>query len=112
MYSFGNYHLADYNPLPLKEHLIAKYDIKNRNPGFRVKVFHDDDDNDNPVDKTHCTYNNKYDTIYNVMSRLYEEGYTHVVNMKGSIKEICRIARLFNITIMDKRLQNYIASQL
>lgn len=108
MYSFGNYHLADYNPLPLKEHLMAKYDIKTRNPGFRVKVFHDDDS----VDKTYCTYNNKYDTVYNVMSRLYEEGYTHVVNMKGSIKEICRIARLFNITIMDKRLQNYIASQL
>lgn len=107
LYNFGNYHLSDYNPLPLKEHLIAKYDVKPRNPGFRVKVYHDDDYVNGTNDI--CT---KYDTIYNVMARLYEEGYTHVVNMKGSIKDICRIARLFNITIMDKRLQNYIASQI
>ena len=99
MYTFANYHTSDYNPLPLKEHLVNRYSIKPRNPGFRVKIYHDDSDT-------------TVDTIYNVIEKLYNERYTHVVNMRGSIKDICRIARLFNITVLDKRLNNYIASQI
>lgn len=102
MYTFANYYTSDYNPLPLKEDLIARYSRKPRNAGFRVKVYHDDDTN-HSISK---------DTIYNIMEKLYNDKYTHVVNMKGSIKDLCRIARLFNITIMDKRLKNYIASQM
>lgn len=100
-----NYYVCDYCPLPSARELNIKFKSRRRNPGFKMKVFN----NSNSTEEVSGTVNFK--CIRTVIENLYNDGYTHIVNMRGSFSYICKIARLYRITVCDHRLRNYVAKR-
>lgn len=55
-------------------------------------------------------FNNIKSSIFPDLESLYRESVTHVINMNGNFNEICRVARIFGICVIDSRLNKFIAN--
>jgi len=102
-----NYYVCDYCPLPSQYELNIKFKSKRRNPGFKTKVFN----KINTHETIDCYNTSSLKSIRTIIEKLYDEGYTHIVNMRGSFHYICKIARIYKITVCDYRLRNYVANR-
>ncbi|CAI6374764.1 unnamed protein product [Macrosiphum euphorbiae] len=100
------YYESCYFPLPLEDRLRVKHGPKRRNRGFKVKIFKNGRFDD-PCDAAAAdTCDRGMRLVRSRIEKLYDEGFTHIVNMPGSFDYVCRIARLYNITVCDTRMKN------
>lgn len=97
--NYSNLQYPKYNPSNNPFYLI-KTDFKQSNKNIdclrKFKLY----DFKNSNSKT---------SIFNDLEYAQREKITHVINMSGNFKEICKFSRLFNICVLDNRLQKYIA---